>query len=56
MELSKTFEVLKTILCFLQSCMHMGFCLKSTTFIQRYLYKRMEKVHVNNKFIACEDI
>ena len=33
-----------------------GFSLKSTTFIQSYLNKRVQKVNVNNKFSAWEVI
>ena len=55
MDLSKAFDVLNhsLLLAKLDAC---GFSLKSTTFIQSYLNKRMQKVNVNNKFSAWEDI
>ena len=33
-----------------------GFSLKSTTFIERFLNKGMQKVYVNNKFNAWKDV
>ena len=50
-DLSKAFDVLNHSL-FLAYLGAYGFSLKSTTFIQSYLNKRMEKVNVNNKFSA----
>ena len=55
MDLSKAFDVLNHSL-LLAKLDAYGFSLKSTTFIQSYLNKRMQKVNVNNKFSAWEDI
>ena len=55
MTLSKAFDVLNHSL-FLSKLDAYGFSLKSATFIQCYLNKRMQKVNFNNKFSAWEDI
>ena len=55
MDLSKAFDVLNHSL-LLAKLEAYGFSLKSTTFIQSYLNKRMQKVNVNNKFSVWEDI
>ena len=55
MDLSKAFDILNHSL-LLAKLDAYGFSLKSTTFIQSYLNKRMQKVRVNNKFSAWEDI
>ena len=55
MDLSKAFDALNHSL-LLAKLDAYGFSLKSTTFIQSYLNKRMQKVNVNNKFSAWEDI
>ena len=55
MDLSKAFDVLNHSL-HLAKLDAYGFALKSTTFIQSYLNKRMQKVKVSNKFSAWEDI
>ena len=54
-DLSKAFDVLNHSLV-LAKLHAYGFFLKFTTFIQSYLNKRMQKVNVNNKFSAWEDI
>ena len=54
-DLSKGFDILNHSL-FLAKLDGYGSSLKSKTFIQSYLNKRMQKVNVNNKFSACEDI
>ena len=51
MDLSKTFDILNHYL-LLAKLNAYGFSLKSTTFIQSYLNKRMQKVNVNNKLSA----
>ena len=51
MDLSKAFDVLNHSL-LLAKLDAYGFSLKSTTFIQSYLNKRMQKVNVNNKLSA----
>ena len=51
MELSKAFNILNHFL-LLAKLDASGFPLKSTTFIQNFLNKRMYKVIVNNKFSA----
>ena len=51
MELSKAFDILNHFL-LLTKLDASEFPLKSTTFIQNYLNKRMHKVIVNNKFSA----
>ena len=54
MDISKEFDVLNhSLLLKSDAC---GFSLKSATFIISYLNKRMQKVNVNNKFSAWEDI
>ena len=55
MNLSKAFDVLNNSL-LLAKLDAYRFSLKSTTFMQSYLNKRMQKVNVNNKFSAWEDI
>ena len=55
MDLSKAFNVLNYSL-LLAKLDAYGFSLKSTTFSQSYLNKRMQKVNVKNKFGAWEDI
>ena len=55
MDLSKAFDILNHTL-LLAKLDAYGFSLKSTTFIRNYLNKRMQKVNVNNKFSAWEDI
>ena len=55
MDLSKAFDVLNHSL-LLAKLDAYGFSLKSTTFIQSYLNKRVQKVNVNNKFSAWEVI
>ena len=55
MDLSKAFDVLNHSFLLAKLDAH-GFSLKSTTFIQSYLNKRMQKVYVNNNFSAWEDI
>ena len=55
MDLSKAFDVLNHSL-LLAKLDAYEFSLKFTTFIQSYLNKRMQKVNVNNKFSAWEDI
>ena len=54
-DLSKAFDVLNHSLP-LSKLDAYGFSLKSTTFIQSYLNKRMQKINVNDKFSAWEDI
>ena len=54
-DLSKAFDILNYYL-FFAKLNGYGFSLKSTTFTQSYLNKRMQKVNVNNKFSACKDI
>ena len=51
MDLSKAFDVLNHSLLLAKLDVY-GFSLKSTTFIQSYLNKTMQKVNVNNKFSA----
>ena len=55
MGLSRAFDVLKhsLLLAKFDAC---GFSLKSTAYSQSYLNKRMQKVNVNNKFSALENI
>ena len=55
MDLSKPHDVLNHSLLLVKLDPY-GFSLKSTTFIQSYLNKKMQKVNVNNKFSACKDI
>ena len=55
MGLLKAFEVLNHALLFAKLNGY-GFSLKSTTFIQRYLNRSMQKVTVNDAFTAWEDI
>ena len=55
MDLSKAFDALNHSLSLAKLDAY-GFSLKSTTFIQSYLNKRMQKVNANNKFSAWEDI
>ena len=55
MDQSKAFDVLNHSF-LLAKLDAYGFSLKSTNFIQSYLNKRMQKVNVNNKFSAWEDI
>ena len=51
MDLSKAFDVLNESL-LLAKLDANAFSQKSTTFIQSYLNKRIQKVNVNNKFCA----
>ena len=53
--LSKAFDVLTHFLPLGKLDAH-GFSLKSATFIQSYLNKKIQKVNVNNKFSTWEDI
>ena len=55
MDLSKPFDVLNRFLLHANLDAY-GFSLKSMTFIQSFLNKRMQKVNVNNKFSSWEDI
>ena len=55
MDLPKAFDVLNHSLLLVKLDAY-GFSPKSTIFIQSYLNKRMQKVNVNNKFSAWEDI
>ena len=55
MNFSKAFDVLNHFL-LLAKLDTYKFSLKSTTFIQNYLNKRMQKVDLNNKFSASEDV
>ena len=55
MDLSKPFDVLNRFLLHANLDVY-GFSLKSMTFIQSFLNKRMQKVNVNNKFSSWEDI
>ena len=55
MDLSKAFDALNHSLSLTKLDTY-RFSLKSTTFIQSYLNKRMQKVNANNKFSAWEDI
>ena len=55
MDLSKPFDVLNHSL-LLAKLDAYEFSLKSTTFIQSYLNKRMQKLNVNNKFSVWQDI
>ena len=55
MDLSKLFNELNLSLLLVKLDAY-GFSLKSKTFIQSYLNKRMQKVNVNNTFTAWEDI
>ena len=55
MDLSNAFDVLNHSFLLAKLDAH-GFSLKSTNFIQSYLNKRMQKINVNNKFSAWEDI
>ena len=55
MDLSKLFDELNLSLLLVKLDAY-GFSLKSKTFIQSYLNKRMQKVNVNNTFTAWEDI
>ena len=55
MDLSKPFDVLNHSL-LLAKLDAYEFSLKSTTFIQSYLNKRMQKLNVNNKFSVRQDI
>ena len=54
-DLSKAFDVLHHSL-LLAKLDAYDFSLKSTTFIQSYLNKRVQKVNANNKFSAWEVI
>ena len=55
MDLSKAFDVLNhsLLLAKMDAC---GFSVEIRTFIQSYLNKRIQKVNVNRKFSALEDI
>ena len=55
MDLSKAFDILNHSLLLVKLDAY-WFSLKCTTFIQSYLDKTMQKVNVNNKFKAWEDI
>ena len=55
LDLSKAFDVLNHFLLLSKLDIY-GFSLKSATFIQSYLNKRIQKVNVNNKFSAWKDI
>ena len=55
LDLSKAFDVLTHFLPLGKLDAH-GFSLKSATFIQSYLNKKIQKVNVNNKFSTWEDI
>ena len=55
LDLSKAFDVLNHSLLLVKLDAY-GFSLKSTTFIQSYLNKRVQKVNVNNRFSSCEVI
>ena len=55
MDLSKAFDVLNHSLLIAKLDAY-GFFLKSLTFTQSYLNKRVQKVNVNNKFSAWEVI
>ena len=55
MDVAKAFDVLNHSLLLAKLDVY-RFYLKSTTFIQSYLKKRMQKFNENNKFSAWDDI
>ena len=55
MDLSKAFDILNHSL-LLTNLDAYRFSLKSTTFLQNFLKKGMQKVSVNNEFSVWEDI
>ena len=55
MDVAKAFDVLNHSLLLAKLDVY-RFYLKSTTFIQSYLNKRMQKFNENNKFSAWDDI
>ena len=55
MDLPKTLDIVNYSMLFANLDTH-GFSLKSTTFTQSYLNKRMQKINVTVKFRLWEDV